>query len=318
MGLFSKKAAVKRRSDVQAASKPAIAEERALALRECPICFMSKPDVQVLPHLGPTDGNVDSHCMCGECRASFASFSCPFCRGKIGGSFVATAEIKSFVDSFVSMMCHGAKHGDQHKHAAWLEVWEAMEFEHGNFISDTGVTHHEGRPDVVANVAALLMQDERFGPLLKAGIESANKNADGNTWLCNGSGVVFRLHGLLECGSLAVSPPLAALLRRAYETIFRSLSRGGWNGAMLGCCYMQALSAWLSACRCGSGETSADAETVRRVGHALANTCAKDCGKADEVRKHTIESYVRLATADVWSANDPVLKVAYRWPGPYT
>ena len=306
MGLFGKKA-----SAAPALSKPA-ADERAGLLRECPICFTLKSDVEVLPHLSTPDGNVESHCMCGECRQSFASFSCPFCRGKIGGSFVATSEIKSFVDGFVAQMCRDAKHGDQHKHAVWLEAWEAFEFQHGNYVSDTGVTHHEGRPDVVANVAALVMQDKRFAPLLEDGIERANKNGDGNTWLCNGSGVVFRLFGLLECGSLAVSPALAALLRRAYGSIFSNLARPGWHGAMLGCCYMQALSAWLSACRCGSGETSADAETVRRVGRAIAKTCTNDRGKADEVRKHTIESYVRLATSDVWCANDPVLKVAFR------
>merc|ERR1719487_2394507 len=66
-------------------------------LRECPICFVSKDDVEPLPHLNPAAGEGWlSHAMCGECRASWNSFACPFCRGKIGGAFVPSKEIQSF------------------------------------------------------------------------------------------------------------------------------------------------------------------------------------------------------------------------------
>lgn len=280
-------------------------------LRECPICFVAKADVEPLPHLDATAGDVASHCMCGECRAAFKSFACPFCRGKIGGSFVATAAIRQFVDKLVGTMCHDARHGDQHKHAVWLERWEAFEFEHGNFISDTGHKHHAGRPDVVAQVAAMVVQERRFAPLLESGIERARKARDGNTWLCNGSGIIFRLHGLLQSGSLAVSPELGGLLRRANEAIFEALARPGWHGAMLGCLYMQAISAWLSACRCGDGETTADAQTVRRAGLAVSKLCEADGGRAAETKKHTVESFVRLASKQVWEGRDPLLKVAY-------
>merc|ERR1719498_1783387 len=90
--------------------------------------------------------------MCATCRASFGSFSCPFCRGKIGGAFLITPDLEKFVADFVASLEKGANKGDQHEQARWLEKWEAFEMEHGNFISDEGVETHEGRPDVVANV----------------------------------------------------------------------------------------------------------------------------------------------------------------------
>lgn len=270
-----------------------------------------KADVEPLPHAEATEGDVSTHKMCASCREHMISFSCPFCRGKILAKSMRTKEIDEFVDSFVKKMCKDAKHGDQHVHAAWLETWEAFEFSHGAFISDTGEQHTEGRPDVVAQVAALVVQEKRFAELLQDGIAKAQSNGDGNTWLCNGAGIVFRLHGLLENGSLAVSPALAALLRKANEVIFASLDKGGWNGAHLGCCYMQALSAWLSACRCGSGDTAADAAMVARVGRAVAKQVARSGDKAREVRSHTIESYVRLATKDVYGGKDPVLRCAF-------
>lgn len=286
-----------------------ISLNEASGLRECPICFERRADVETLPHINPPEGSGWlEHCMCAACRASFDSFTCPFCRGKIGGMFVLTPTIKRFVDSFVTKVCAESKNSDQHKHCQWLEMWEAFEFEHGNFISDTGVTHHEGRPDVVAQVAALVMQDSRFAPLLEQGISKCKASHDGNTWLCNGAGVIFRLHGLQRCGSLCVSPALSSLLDRAYEEILMTLEKPGWHGAMLGCLYMQALSAWLAACRCGNGETAGDAEMVRRVGTVLAK---RHAAKAGEIKKHTLESYVRLATEPVWKGQDPILRITY-------
>lgn len=275
--------------------------------------MVRKPDVLPLAHLGKVEGDVSSHCMCAECRASFEAFTCPFCRGKIGGSFVATPAIKKFVDGFVKLVARESLKGDQHAHARWLESWEAFEFEHGNFLSsDGGVNHTEGRPDVVANVAALLVQDRRFSALLEQGIAAAKMSSDGNTWLANGAGIVFRLHGLLQSGSLAIAPSLAALLRAAYDAVFAALEKPG-SGAFLGCFYMQALSAYLSACRCGDGETAADAEMVRRAGTIVARQCAKDADKVAEVRSHVVEEYVRIATEQVWGGvgKDPVLKAAF-------
>ena len=63
---------------------------------------------------------------------------------------------------------------------------------------------------------------------------------------------------------------------------------------------MQALSTWLAACLCGNGDTTADAEMVRRVGAAVAKVCAPDSAKADECCKHTVESYVTIATDTVF------------------
>lgn len=280
-------------------------------MRECPICMCEKPDVEQLVHLSSTVGDVGSHCMCGSCREAFEGFSCPWCRGKIGG--LITPAISTFVKDFVSRILHDAKKGDQHQHATWLEQWEAFEFEHGNFITDAGVQMHDGRPDVVANTARLVVQDARFKTLIEEGIRKAIATSDGNTWLCNGAGVIFRLHGLLKQGSLAVSPELGALLDRAHGAILTALDKPSYSAANLGCIYMQAVSAWLSACRCGSGDTAADAETVRRVGTAVRCIIDKNSGKRGELRSHVVEFMVRAATEPVWGGadKDAVLKVTY-------
>lgn len=219
-----------------------------------------------------------------------------------------TPTLSKFVDAFVTKLVKESKHNDQHHHCQWLEIWEAFEFEHGAFISDTGVTHHEGRPDVVAQVAALVVQHPRFAPLVEEGISKAKGSGDGNTWLCNGAGVFFRLHGLQHCGALCVSPLLTALLDRAYEQIMTTLEKPGWHGAMLGCLYMQALSAWLAACRCGNGDTAADVQMVRRVGRAIEK---HHSNKGEEIQKHTVEEYVRLAANPVWEGHDPVLRITF-------
>ena len=74
---------------------------------------------------------------------------------------------------------------------------------------------------------------------------------------------------------------------------------------------MQAISAWLSACRCGNGDTAADAAMVRRAGGIIARHGTRDRGKAAEVKKHTVESFVKLASQPVWGGEDVFLRAVY-------
>ena len=141
--------------------------------------------------------------------------------------------------------------------------------------------------------------------LLEAGVATYAPTGDDN-WMRNGAGVVFRLYGLLAVGSLAVAPRLGDLLTRAYEGILSPLDRADCpdvNGVWHGCLYCQALSAWLSAHRCGS-EDSMLRETVRRLGTAIAKICQAQPHKRMEVKSHVVEPYVVASHEPVWGGRE--------------
>ena len=183
----------------------------------------------------------------------------------------------------------------------------------GSYVDAAGVQTLEGRPDVVARVGALVVQEPRFASLLQDGMGRTSGQSIGKckSWLHNGAAVVFRLHALLIDGSLAVSPALGDTLRAAHEAIFEPLERFSKpldaHGAILGGLYMQvrmhhahsrthppatlarshslqAIMAWTSAFRCGSSSEAALRETVRRTGRAVAKLVGSNRQKATEAR----------------------------------
>ena len=72
------------------------------------------------------------------------------------------------------------------------------------------------------------------------------------------------------------------------------------SGAWHGCLYTQALSAWLSAHRCGS-EDEVLRQTVKRLGTAIARICNRKPDKlCGEIKSHTVEQYVIASHGPVW------------------
>ena len=47
---------------------------------------------------------------------------------------------------------------------------------------------------------------------------------------------------------------------------------------------------------------------------AVAKHCEKDGGKANEVKSHTVEQYVRVAAEQIFDGRDPILRVAFGVP----
>ena len=131
-------------------------------------CFEEKDDVKPIPHW-QSQGDVSGHKICGDCAKALKKNECPFCH-----EVSLKEELMVTIADFVKVVKTRASHSDPNQLAALLEQWQFFEME------------YSANPTVIHRVAALVVEDKDFHPILVNGV------AQKQGWMRDAAGIIVR------------------------------------------------------------------------------------------------------------------------------
>lgn len=259
-------------------------------LINCPICFEDKSNVELLPHVHTSKGDISNHKMCSDCKDAYINVhECPFCKEAIQSN-----DIMPFVDKFVNLMV--IKHHNPDSFAAIFEEWQVFELEN---IST---------PDQIYQTAKYLLIDSQF-------IERINQSINENscTWFRDAAGIFFRLYGMYLDKLIRVQEAIGKKLAFIVDSIIRPLESphpAYYHPHFYGALYQQALSAWSCSKECDinySNTRSSSTSIVRRVGMAIYNCYHQNSQCQSEIHlmfERIHKEYIQMSHNDIWGGEE--------------
>eukprot|EP00931_Biecheleriopsis_adriatica_P034213 TRINITY_DN19789_c0_g1_i3.p1 TRINITY_DN19789_c0_g1~~TRINITY_DN19789_c0_g1_i3.p1 ORF type:complete len:295 (-),score=52.08 TRINITY_DN19789_c0_g1_i3:247-1131(-) len=246
-------------------------------MEECPICYMSAADVELLPHKSMAAGDVSGHRACRKCREQLVhrNSPCPWCRTEM-----VWQTVFGFLDGLKNGTT-GYQDGQHNELASLMEKWQ--EYEMSRSPSDIKLFARE-----MASDAAIV-----------ARLEGALVSNSG--WLRDSAGLWIRFYALYADGELELDAVDGERLQRAVDSSISIFEKkhGSFNHPhFVGAMYQQAAVALLCA-RTSGLSTATLQELVKRVGEATLRTFkAHHSGARDKslVRERLDEYYAEAVS----------------------